>query len=128
MATLYLDDRFPQSGSAKHTSVFLPEGKASMLEGGVGCIRLKPLENGEKVLWWMTASSSGVAHEGFPIAVPHIIYEEVFDQIVQRGSIRCDLIGRLKFLPDHFAPLYGYASVPQVYLNRSASKAGFRQY
>jgi hypothetical protein len=50
--------------------VYDPYGKQSMLDGGVGTYRLKPIRlvDGEYV--FVSASSTGVAHKGFPIAIP----------------------------------------------------------
>ena len=116
----FFDPRFSSRGSGEHTAVFLPEGKLSMLEGGVGCVRLKPLERDGQILWWLTASSSTVAHEGFPIALPHDLFESVIDTIRVHGAVTCDLRGHLRFLPDAFEGLYSYPAVPQLYLEVDA--------
>ena len=42
-AMLHIDGRYDRRGTGDHTFVLLPEGKFSMLQGGVGCIRLKPI-------------------------------------------------------------------------------------
>lgn len=97
--------------------IFDPYGKISMLKGGIGCIRLrsKQLDCGE--VWFMSASSSGVAHEGFPVAVPDCLYQRYFEQIQTLGTLRCDLHGKLQFLPESLVELYrGYRGVPQLYL------------
>jgi len=80
-----IDDRIREPAEARrrarrkedHTLVLTPEGKMSMLKGGVGCIRLKPVEQEGRIFWLMSASSSGVAHEGFPLAVPKELYNRV---------------------------------------------------
>jgi hypothetical protein len=97
--------------------IFEPYGKLSMLKGGIGCIHLrsKRLDSGEA--WFMSASSSGIAHEGFPVALPDHLYQRYFDQIQALGALRCDLHGKLQFLPDPLVELYrGYRGVPQLYL------------
>jgi TIR domain-containing protein len=101
-----------------HTLVFTPEGKLSMLQGGVGCIRLKPIQQNERVFWLMSASANGVAHEGFPLAVPQQLYETCIDQISERGMMFCTIIGKLKYLPQPFTGLFDYyAGVPPLYLD-----------
>ena len=48
-------------------TIFDPYGKACMLNGGIGAIRLRPIDLGGSRLHMMTASSTGVCHEGVPI-------------------------------------------------------------
>jgi len=116
-ASYYIDPRFERRGRREHTEVFLPEGKSSMLEGGVGCIRLKPIALGERIFWLMTATSTGVGHEGFPLTVPNCLYERHIDQIVERGAVPCTIVGRLRFLPTPLTHLVNhYADLPRLYL------------
>ena len=97
--------------------VYDPFGKISMLKGGVGCIRLrdKLLDGGRA--WFLSASSTGVAHEGFPVALPNHLYQKYVDGMKNRGALRCTLRGRLEFVPDPVVSLYReYRNVPQLYL------------
>src|SRR5882762_1555308 len=61
--------------------VYNPYGKASMLDGGVGNIRLNPIAIDNKDLYLMSASSNGTAHEGFPVALPSDLYNRHIDEI-----------------------------------------------
>jgi hypothetical protein len=45
---------------------YLPNGKLSMVKGGIGCIRLAERSVRSSTLFFLGASSSGVAHEGIP--------------------------------------------------------------
>jgi hypothetical protein len=97
--------------------IFDPHGKANMLKGGIGCIRLKRKDLDDGRAWLMSASSSPVAHEGFPVAVPDHLYARTIDQIATEGAVPCTLTGTLRFLPDPVVSLFGtYPEVPQLYL------------
>jgi hypothetical protein len=99
------------------TLIFNPHGKLSMLNGGVGCVRMTDkIVDGETV-WFMSASSTNVAHEGFPIALPNILYNKLIDAIQDIGFVTCDIIGKLQFIKNELKNLYyGYVNVPQLYL------------
>ena len=99
------------------TYIYHPYGKGLMLEGGVGCIRLKPKRLADGELWFMGASSEPVAHQGIPVAVPDDIYGRIVDHIASSGSLQCTLKGRLKLVPPDLDPLYSnLVGIPQVYL------------
>ena len=89
-----------------------------MLQGGIGSIRLKDKTVADAGrVWFMTASSTNTAHEGFPIALPDLYYQRYIDQIATRGVAACSITGRLRFVPDTLGTLYqDYTGVPQVYL------------
>ncbi len=98
--------------------IYNPYGKASMLDGGVGNVRLKPVDIRDKSYVFMAASSSGICHEGFPVGVPIEFYNQCIDEITARGVVVRRLVGKLKFIPDSLSDLYrGYAEVPQLYLD-----------
>ena len=97
--------------------LFDPWGKMSMIDGGVGCIRLKPLPRKEEFRWRMGASSSLVPHEGFPVMLTDADYQRVYDDLRKRGKLRCKLTGYLRFIEDNQDYARGYvAGVPQLYL------------
>lgn len=105
--------------SAKDNSmlIFTPQGKSRMLLGGIGCIRLRDQEIPEGKVWFMSASSTPVAHGGFPLALPDSLYQKYIDQIVNQGAISCTITGHLRFLPDQLNSLFSdYPEVPQLYL------------
>ena len=97
--------------------IYDPYGKISMLKGGVGCIRLRPKMLDGGTAWFLSASSTGVAHEGFPVAIPDHLFQRYVDTVKGAGALRCTLRGKLLFLPDPVAQLYReYRGVPQLYL------------
>jgi len=100
------------------TWIFNPQGKISMINGGIGSIRMthKFIE-GEK-MWLMSASSTTSAHEGFPLAVPDKLYNQIIDRVMNEGCTPCNLIGKLRYIPRDFDRLYyQYTGVPQLYLS-----------
>ena len=98
--------------------IYNPYGKASMLDGGVGNIRLKPIKVDGQELMMMSASSSGICHEGVPVALPMPLYEKCIDEIAQRGAVVCSLVGKLAFVSKPLQQLYeNYSEVPQLYLH-----------
>jgi hypothetical protein len=97
--------------------LFNPYGKALMLRGGVGCIRLQPHAIEGEEAWFMSASSTPEAHEGIPVAVPGRLYQRYYDQIRTDGVLLCRLVGRLKYVPKTLEWTYDdYGHVPLVYL------------
>ncbi len=99
--------------------VFDHYGKSSMLRGGIGCFRIKPrtLKTIGHVSF-MGASSSGIAHEGFLVALRDSLYNQWIDSIRKHGAIRCSLTGRLQSInrKDMVQLFEDYTGVPQVYL------------
>jgi hypothetical protein len=99
------------------TFIFNPYGKISMLKGGVGSVRLRCRDTREGAVWFMSASSSRTAHEGFPLAVQDYHYQKYIERIQEGGFLLCDLIGKLRYLPEDLSRLYiDYTGVPQLYL------------
>ena len=100
-----------------YTAVFTPMGKSSMLQGGVGCIRLKPIQLLNEPHWLITATSDGVVHSGFPIAVPRAIYKFILQHLQTQGALCATVRGELDFVPNPFSRLFDQAvMVPRLYL------------
>ncbi len=98
--------------------VFNPHGKAHMVNGGVGNIRLKPRYIEERDSYFMTACSTPVCHEGFPILVPRDSYSLIIDEIKELGVATCTIEGEMRFLPSELKSLFQtYRDVPQLYLH-----------
>lgn len=97
--------------------IYNPYGKGSMIDGGIGNIRLKPIMLYEEEYFFCSASSSGMCHEGFPVALPTHIYDRYIDEIKNRGASFCTIKGQLKFIPKELSILYQhYTNIPQLYL------------
>ena len=104
-------------GRDDYTVILTPEGKLSMLQGGVGCIRLKPLTIAGHPHWLMAASATGVAHAGVPLAVPFTLYRGLLAELRDKGSVCARIHGELDFVPDLFSALFDRSvMVPRLYL------------
>lgn len=100
---------------ADYTMVFTPEGKMSMLEGGIGAIRLKPINIFEEYHWLMTASSDGVIHSGIPLAVPRRFFPALLPAIHQNGAVCATVHGEIEFVPDPISRVFDQVPlVPKV--------------
>jgi hypothetical protein len=86
-----------------------------MIEGGVGSIRLRPRSIDVGEVWFMSASSTPVAHEGFPVALPTELYSGCVEELKEQGGVGCTLTGTLRFVDDPMRPLFG-PRIPQLYL------------
>jgi hypothetical protein len=100
--------------------IFDPNGKLSMIEGGVGCIRTKSwrVKSDEPSQeWWLVgATSSAVAHEGLPVRLSDDLYRSFIDDI-EGGGVIAALIGKVRFIPDELVALYGYGrGIPKIYV------------
>jgi hypothetical protein len=89
-----------------YTVVFTPQGKFSMLEGGIGSIRLKPIAIEGIWHWLITATSDGIAHTGVPIAVPINHYRSLLPMIQQHGFVCTNIYGKINILADPFSRLF----------------------
>ncbi len=94
-----------EAGGPDYTTVFTPAGKQSMLEGGIGCIRLNPIALDGEDHWLMSATSDGVAHSGFPLAVPFRLHVR-HRVAIRNGTFVGRIQGVLEFLPDPFSRLF----------------------
>jgi hypothetical protein len=109
--------------------IYSLRGKASMIDGGLGCLRLRDKMTADGRVWFMSASSNAVAHEGVPVGLPDAIYGQIIDQIAEYGSVLADVTGRLAFVPKGLTAAYRDSlGVPMLYLRveqlRILSKPG----
>ncbi|HEX4525771.1 MAG TPA: hypothetical protein VH108_03435 [Gaiellaceae bacterium] len=110
--------------SADHV-VYSADGKTSMVQGGIGCLRLAAKEIGGQEVKFLSATSSGVVHKGFVVALSLDQYNEVADVIDDRGGVRCTVAGRLRFWKaDEKIDLFLSATVPRVYLGVDELRTG----
>jgi hypothetical protein len=94
-----------------------PIGKAGMVWGGLGCVRLAMKDVGGLPTKFMCATSSGRAHRGFVVAVGGDDYARIAGDIVRRGSVPCSVKGRLRVAtPDSGLPIGFGTGVPRFYL------------
>ena len=110
-------------GVKEGTVLYNPYGKQSMLDGGIGNIRLNPIFLNGKEWVLMSASGNGTCHQGFPVAVPLELYKQSIDEIRTRGASLRTLVGELKIVPKVLDELYyGYTGVPKLYLQVDDAK------
>jgi hypothetical protein len=99
-------------------SYFNPAGKADMIKGGLGAVRLRPRLIGGEPHYWMSVSSNGVCHEGFPVLVPRRFYGPLKAQLLVRGAVPVSLGGEMRYIYED-APTFFAAQrqIPQLYLH-----------
>ncbi|MCB0012594.1 MAG: hypothetical protein KDE34_11855 [Anaerolineales bacterium] len=81
-----------------------PYGKVNMIKGGIGSVklnaRLLPGEVGrQEPYYFMTASATGVCHEGVPVLVPRHYYASLIARLKDEGAVPVILEGEMKRLP-----------------------------
>jgi len=98
--------------------IFTPQGKWSMVQGGVGCVRFKPLNLAAGgVAWLVSATSSGAPDEGIPLLISDADYQDIEDELFERGFATCDIVGKTKFVSEEFADLFSVQSgIPRLYI------------
>ena len=105
------------SSQPEGTMVFPPDAKTAMIAGGIGCVRLKPLQGRSASRWLMGASSSRIVHEGVPLALDDPTRDRIINDVRRHGGLRCSVRGVLRFVPSDDALAATYARrVPQLYL------------
>jgi hypothetical protein len=93
------------------------DGKYAMLEGGYGCVRLRPQPTTDGDLWYFSASSNSVAHEGIPIGLSNEQYGRIIDEIAHCGKITVDIEGIITVTPTCLTPLYDdVPHIPQIFV------------
>lgn len=96
--------------------IYDPYGKSKMIEGGIGCVRLKDVSLPDGRTWFMGATSSDAVHEGIPISLTDEQHRRYIEDIA-RGRFVRDLTARVRLMPAAFEGMYEEAThLPQVYL------------
>jgi hypothetical protein len=75
---------------------YIPLGKAGMILGGVGSIRLGSRQDGGSAIRVLSASSTGVSHEGIPIMVDEKKLSPLLKQVRDNGALVVDALGTLR--------------------------------
>jgi hypothetical protein len=70
-----------------------------MLEGGIGCARLGPVDRFDGRKYILSATFSGMSEEGIPLVVDGATYSWVADQLRTVGFVRADISGKVRILP-----------------------------
>jgi hypothetical protein len=90
-----LDERFR---NLQRPIIFDPRGKLTMLESGIGSVRLAPLERNGELYWFCSASSIGWSDHGIPLVIPDTLYQQVFPEIRETGCVRARIRGRVHYI------------------------------
>jgi hypothetical protein len=91
-----------------------------MLYSGVGCFRLRIKEiEGERIKF-LCATSSGIAHKGFLVAMKEQTYRKIGTRIKQKGGIICNLLGEIRYWSNdnnnNSIPVRSSVGVPRTYI------------
>jgi len=97
---------------------FNPLGKATMMRGGIGAVRLRPRQIAGEPHYFMTASSTGVCHEGFPVLIPRRFYGPLKARILDEGAAPVTLSGEMRYIPNDALTFFGRnRDIPLLYLH-----------
>lgn len=91
-----------------------PSGKASMIDGGVGSVRLGPKTTSDGELWFLGASSEPISHAGLIAGIYPSTYGGLIDEIASKGAISCTLVGEVRPLPGPLS--HRVPGVPPVFV------------
>jgi|GEM_PF-2878076 hypothetical protein len=80
---------------SKERDEYLPIGKEYLVLGGVGSVRLLPREFLSNRIYFLSASSSGVCHQGIPIITHESEYRKVINDIVDTGGCVANIEGKI---------------------------------
>ena len=92
---------------------YLPAGKVSMVRGGIGAIRLAEKQINGTITHFLGASSTGIAHQGIPVALPAEEYRKAMPLIKKHGGCRATLTGSLQTVTEDFPALSYDRSLPR---------------
>lgn len=73
-------------------------GKYQMIQGGIGSFRLAAKRIDTNQIYFLGATSTGVSHEGIPVALTETDYQHVIPCIHNYGGCLVDLEGTLQIL------------------------------
>lgn len=108
----------PKGSSLDAGLYFNPFGKASMIRGGVGSVRLRPRSIHGVEYYFMTASSTGVCHEGFPVLIPRHLFGSLKRRILNEGAVPVILSGEMRYISDNILTFFGrHRKIPLLYLH-----------
>lgn len=97
---------------------FTPLGKGHMLLGGVGAVRLRPRTIAGEPHYFMSVSSNGVCHEGFPVLIPRRFYGKVKPRLLQEGAVPVNISGEMRYLLEDLPAFFRRRrEIPALYLH-----------
>lgn len=93
-----------------------PEGKESMIRGGIGSLRLASKMINGKECYLLGASSTGVSHEGIPVVVETLLYQQAISKIKDNGGFVTNITGRVKIISKELSIIKSYREIPRFCL------------
>jgi len=95
-----------------------PGDKRSMVNGGIGSLRLGPKQMDGRLKYVMGASSNGLSHAGIIVLLEQEDYFKVIEEINKGINPRVNLIGRLMIVPkdQSLINIEYHSDVPRFYL------------
>lgn len=103
------------------------DGKTSMLQGGIGNVRLAPIDLREGEYNFVSASSSPDCCQGVAVAIPVDLYNTIIEEITLKGAVTRSLYGRLAIIPNDLSEVYDGLSVPKIYFKVFDLKASTKK-
>ena len=85
-----------------------------MVRGGIGAIRLGDKQMGSERIYFLGASSNGIAHEGIPVALPGSEYRRLIHPIKDFGGCRARLVGTLRTITSSPRPMPLRSAPPSI--------------
>ncbi len=92
---------------------YLPLGKLRMVLGGVGSVRLGAKAIDSSIVYFLGASSTGISHQGIPVALPESEYRKAIQVIKERGGCSANLVGSLRALPTSMSIIHYDREIPR---------------
>lgn len=86
---------------------YLPLGKFAMVLGGIGSLRMGAKLVDATPTYFLCASSTGISHQGIPVAMNKDQYRDAIKLIKKHGGCVVNLTGSLRLLPT-FASIIQY--------------------
>ena len=100
---------------SEETDEYLQLGKNAMVLGGVGSVRLKSRSIHDDRCHFLSASSTGVSHEGMPLVTKHTRFADL-DLLNNAGGFKAHIQGTLWSLPEELKLIRHAGGVPKYYL------------
>lgn len=94
---------------------YLPLGKEYMVLGGVGSLRLGSRAYGRERVHVLGLSSTGVAHEGIPVALSDNEYSQLIGTLKREGGVVVDCSATIRTLPSREWRMWRTHNVPAVF-------------
>jgi hypothetical protein len=97
---------------------FDPGGKGRMLRGGVGAVRMRPRMIAGEPQYFMSVSSNGVCHEGFPVLIPRRFYGQIKPRLLHEGAVPVTISGEMRYLLEEQPAFFNsHRQIPALYLH-----------